>query len=248
MTFSLITVTYNAAQTIERTLQSIAVQKCTDYEHLVIDGASQDTTLDICRRYETERMAIVSEPDHGLYDAMNKGLRLAKGQYICFLNAGDKLHDAHTLEAIATALKSEPTPPGVLYGHTNIVDADGHYLRPRHLTPPQQLTWKSFRWGMLVCHQAFYVNRQIAQPYNLSYRFSADFDWCIRCMKEGERRGMQNQFVQQPLCDYLSEGMTTRNHKASLIERFRIMVQHYGLIPTVLRHIGFIIRNVGSKS
>ena len=239
MVFSLITVTYNAAQTIERTLQSVAMQSFTDYEHLIIDGASKDETVAICHRYQTERMTIVSEPDKGLYDAMNKGLRMAKGDYICFLNAGDKLHNADTLKHI-----SQEKPCGVIYGYTNIVDADGHFLYPRRLVPPEKLTWKSFRWGMLVCHQAFYVNRQIAQQYDLSYRFSADFDWCIRCMKEGERRGLPNVFVHEPLCDYLSEGMTTQNHKASLKERFNIMVKHYGLIPTVLQHFWFIIRAI----
>lgn len=239
---SLITVTYNAAATIERTLQSVAAQTFQDYEHLIIDGASQDGTVGLCRRYQTERMTIVSEPDKGLYDAMNKGLRLAKGEYVCFLNAGDKLHSADTLQHIAEAAKGQPA--GVLYGYTNIVDADGNFINPRHLVPPEQLTWKTFRWGMLVCHQAFYVNRQIAQQYDLHYRFSADFDWCIRCMKEGERRGLPNVFVREPLCDYLSEGMTTANHKASLKERFHIMVKHYGLIPTVLCHLWFFLRNL----
>lgn len=245
MTISLITVTYNAAATVERTLQSVAMQTSGDYEHLIIDGASSDETLTICRQYQTERMTILSEPDKGLYDAMNKGLRLAKGDYVCFLNAGDKLHCAETLEQIAEAAGKQEA--GVVYGYTNIVDGDGRFLYPRRLVPPRKLTWMSFRWGMLVCHQAFYVNRQIAQQYDLSYRFSADFDWCIRCMKEGERRGLPNVLVHEPLCDYLSEGMTTQNHKASLKERFHIMVKHYGWLPTVAMHGWFFIRNFQNK-
>ena len=234
---TLVTVTYNAASTIERTMESVAIQTCKDYEHLVIDGASKDNTVDIARRYNA---TVVSEPDKGLYDAMNKALRLAKGDYICYLNAGDKLHSKDTLAHIAAMAQKDKV--GVIYGDTDIVDDNGVKLHSRRLTPPEHLTWRSFKNGMLVCHQSFYINKEIAQTYDLTYRFSADFDWCIRSMKEGERRGMQNVYIHEPLSDYLNEGMTTANHKASLKERFRIMVKHYGLVSTVLHHLWFIIR------
>ena len=241
MKISIITVTYNAEATIERTLESVAMQTYPDIEHLVIDGASKDRTVEIARRYP--HAIVVSEPDKGLYDAMNKGLKRATGDYLCFLNAGDKLHSKDTL-AHLIELVSNDSPVGVLYGDTHIVDAQGNFLRSRRLTPPEHLTWRSFKAGMLVCHQAFYINRQIAQPYDLTYRFSADFDWCIRCMKEGEKRGMKNLYLREPLADYLSEGMTTANQKASLKERFRIMAKHYGLCTTIIQHIWFIFRAI----
>ena len=241
MKISIITVTYNAEATIERTLESVAMQTYPDIEHLVIDGASKDRTVEIARRYP--HAIVVSEPDKGLYDAMNKGLKRATGDYLCFLNAGDKLHSKDTL-AHLIELMSNGSPVGVLYGDTHIVDAQGNFLRSRRLTPPEHLTWRSFKAGMLVCHQAFYINRQIAQPYDLTYRFSADFDWCIRCMKEGEKRGMKNLYLREPLADYLSEGMTTANQKASLKERFRIMAKHYGLCTTIIQHIWFIFRAI----
>ena len=90
MRISIITVTYNAEATIERTLESVAQQTYPDVEHLIIDGASKDRTLEIANRYP--HAIVYSEPDHGLYDAMNKGLKRATGDYLCFLNAGDKLH------------------------------------------------------------------------------------------------------------------------------------------------------------
>lgn len=241
MKISIITVTYNAEATIERTLESVAMQTYPDIEHLVIDGASKDRTVEIARRYP--HAIVVSEPDKGLYDAMNKGLKRATGDYLCFLNAGDKLHSKDTL-AHLIELVSNGSPVGVLYGDTHIVDAQGNFLRSRRLTPPEHLTWRSFKAGMLVCHQAFYINRQIALPYDLTYRFSADFDWCIRCMKEGEKRGMKNLYLREPLADYLSEGMTTANQKASLKERFRIMAKHYGLCTTIIQHIWFIFRAI----
>ena len=241
MKFSIITVTYNAEATIERTMESVAQQTYRDFEHLIVDGASKDKTVEIARHYP--HATVVSEPDKGLYDAMNKGLKMATGDFLCFLNAGDTLHSKETLEHIAAAGGEF----AVLYGDTHIVDAQGNFLRDRRLTPPEHLTWRSFKDGMLVCHQAFYVNRTIAQSYDLSYRFSADFDWCIRCMKEGEQRGMHNLYIKEPLADYLSEGMTTANHKASLQERFNIMAKHYGLLPTIIQHIWFIFRALVKK-
>ena len=262
MKFSIITVTYNAEATLERTLQSVAQQTHPDIEHLIIDGASKDKTLEIAHRYP--HAIVMSEPDKGLYDAMNKGLQRATGDFLCFLNAGDQLHSKDTLAHLAqsaanaslasdsslpfdSSLVTDGSPIGVLYGDTHIVDAQGHFLRNRRLTPPEHLTWRSFKDGMLVCHQAFYVNRQIALSYDLSYRFSADFDWCIRCMKEGELRGMQNLYLHEPIADYLAEGMTTANHQASLKERFKIMAKHYGLMPTIGQHIWFIFRVLVKK-
>ncbi|MBO4431401.1 MAG: glycosyltransferase [Bacteroidaceae bacterium] len=244
MKISIITVTYHAEATLERTLQSVAQQTYPDIEHLIIDGASTDRTLEIARQYP--HAIVFSEPDKGLYDAMNKGLQRATGDYLCFLNAGDKLHSKETLAHIAASVYDDSSI-GVIYGDTHIVDAQGQFLRNRRLTPPEHLTWQSFKDGMLVCHQAFYINRQIALSYDTTYRFSADFDWCIRCMKEGEKRGMQNLYVHEPLADYLAEGMTTANHKASLKERFKIMAKHYGLLPTIGQHIWFIFRALVKK-
>lgn len=239
MKISIITVTYCAEATLERTLQSVAEQTYTDIEHLVIDGASKDGTLAIARRFP--HVKVVSEPDRGLYDAMNKGVGLATGEFLCFLNAGDRLHSADTIARVAAAAESNTA---VVYGDTAIVDGNGQFLYRRRLAPPERLTWRSFRQGMLVCHQAFYVNRAVVQPYDLHYRFSADFDWCIRCMKEGERRGMRNVEVKEFVADYLNEGMTTANHKASLLERFGIMVRHYGWVSTIAQHIWFVARAV----
>lgn len=108
---------------------------------------------------------------------------------------------------------------------------------------PETLTWKSFKQGMLVCHQAFFAKRSLVEPYNLKYRFSADFDWCIRIMKKAQR--LHNTHL--TIIDYLEEGMTTQNRKASLKERFRIMAQHYGLISTVAHHAWFVLRAVLKK-
>ena len=246
--FTIITVTYNAAKVLEETIQSILSQSYKNVEYIIVDGQSKDGTLQIIDKYRRWIHCLISEPDKGLYDAMNKGIQLATGDYLCFLNAGDKFHETNTLQHIVHSLKKNELPD-VIYGETDIVDHNGEFLHMRRLSAPEKLNWKSFKKGMLVCHQAFFAKRELAvqEPYSLRYRFSADFDWCIRCMQEGERRGMMNVYVREPLTDYLHEGMTTANHRASLQERFSIMAKHYGLVPTVLYHIGFVFRIIKNK-
>lgn len=237
--FSVITVTYNAGKVLEDTIQSVVFQTYRNVEYIIVDGNSKDNTLEIVDKYRNRISQVISEPDKGLYDAMNKGIQLATGDYLCFLNAGDEFHDNETLQKIVHTLKGKELPD-VIYGETAIVDEEGHFLHMRRLSAPQTLTWKSFKQGMLVCHQAFFARRELAVkfPYNLRYRFSADFDWCIRIMKK--TKCLHN--TRLTLIDYLNEGMTTRNHKASLKERFRIMAKHYGWLSTILHHGWFVIR------
>ena len=236
--FSVITVTYNAAAVIEDTIQSVIAQTYHHVEYIIVDGASKDHTLDIVRRYQDHIARIVSEPDRGLYDAMNKGMAMATGDYLCFLNAGDSFHEDDTLQQVVHSLAPHETLPDVIYGETDLVDSEGHFVRKRRLSAPETLTWKSFRQGMLVCHQAFFARRALAEPYDLAYRFSADFDWCIRVMKKA--RTLHNAHV--VIIDYLDEGLTTANRRASLKERFRIMVRHYGWVSTVAHHAWFVLR------
>lgn len=235
--FSIITVTYNAERVLEDTIQSIITQSYKNLEYIVVDGGSTDGTLALIEKYREHITTVISEPDHGLYDAMNKGIRLATGDYLCFLNAGDELHEEDTLLRMVHSINGTHLPD-VLYGETAIVDSEGHFLRMRRLSAPEVLTWKSFQQGMRVCHQAFFPRRTLVEPYDLHYRFSADFDWCIRILKKAHT--VHNTHL--TLIDYLNEGMTTRNHKASLKERFHIMVKHYGWFSTVVRHLGFVLR------
>lgn len=251
--FSIITCTYNAEATLQRTLDSVAAQSCYNVEHLIIDGASTDATSQIIADYqknaeETDgkhEIRVVSERDSGLYDAMNKGIGLATGDYILFLNAGDVFPSADTLELVANSVGDGETLPGVLYGDTDIVGNDGVFLRHRHLAPPKKgLSWRSFSNGMLVCHQAFYARTDLAKRnlYDLNYRLSADVDWCIRVMKEAEKENLPLRYVGMVVVNYLDEGMTTRNHRASLIERFHVMRHHYGLATTLWKHFLFLFR------
>ncbi|MDR0973570.1 MAG: glycosyltransferase [Prevotellaceae bacterium] len=239
MTFTFITVCYNAATTLEATIRSVVEQTYGQVEYIIVDGASTDGTREVIERYAMHIDTLICEPDKGIYDAMNKGLVRATGDYVCFLNAGDALHTPNTLQAMVESIP-EGTMPDVLYGETALVDEQRRFLRMRRLQTPEHLTWRSFQKGMTVCHQSFYVRRKLAPCYNLRYRYSADVDWCIRVMQQATV--LHNTHL--VLTDYLAEGTTTRHRLASLIERLRIMVHYYGLLPTLWRHIGFVFRLV----
>ena len=240
--FSVITVTYNAADVLEDTIQSVITQTYHHVEYIIIDGGSTDGTLGIVHRYRDRIALVVSEPDKGLYDAMNKGMARATGDYLIFLNAGDSFHEDDTLLQAVHSLAGQELPD-VIYGETELVDKEGHFVRMRRLRAPRQLSWRSFRQGMLVCHQAFWPKASLAPRYDLRYRFSADFDWCIRILKQAK----VTHNTRLTLIDYLDEGLTTRNHRASLLERFRIMTRHYGWPATLLLHAWFVLRAVIKK-
>lgn len=233
---SIITICYNAASTITRTLRSVSAQTYPNIQYLIIDGASKDNTLELVRELAPEA-EIYSERDKGIYDAMNKGLDRATGDYVWYVNAGDALASPTTVEDLVQATCTGDSLPDVLYGDTRLIDTEDHDLGLRRLRPPHQLDWRSFRSGMLVCHQAFVAKRSISPHYDLRYRFSADVDWCIRVLKEAKTTA----FYPEPIALYLNEGTTTANHRASLIERFHVMRHHYGLVTTVLQHLRFLV-------
>lgn len=241
-TFSIITITYNAEKLLENTMQSIFGQTYQHIEYLIIDGASTDGTTSIIEKYAHKLACWVSEPDKGLYDAMNKGLQKATGNYVWFINAGDTLYAPDTVEKIVSSL-SAPLLPDVIYGETALVNAQYQFVGMRRLKAPEQLTWKSFKMGMLVCHQSFIVKRTIAPLYNQTYKLSADYDWCIQCLK----RSKVIYNTHQILSNFLEEGISSKNRKASLKERFHIMCHYYGIIPVSLRHLWFAVRFYTAK-
>lgn len=247
-----VTITYNAAAVLQRTLDSVLAQDYPDILHLIIDGASTDATMQLVDAYIDRSNAaknghlvqVTSEPDKGIYDAMNKGLRSITGDYVCFLNAGDFLPASDTVSRIVEKVGDQS--PAVLYGDTDIVDGEGRFFHHRRLAPPEHLSWKSFRQGMLVCHQAFYARTDfaIATPYDLRYRYSADVDWCIRVMKAAAKENVPLLNLKMVVANYTEEGQTTLHHRDSLWERYHVMERHYGRIQTFFLHIWFALRSV----
>lgn len=169
---------------------------------------------------------------------MNKGLKVATGDYVWFINAGDTLSSTDIIQKLILSLNSKKQLPDIIYGETKIVNQSGHALGLRRLKAPDRLTWKSFRMGMLVCHQSFIPKREIAPLYNTIYTLSADYDWCIQCLLNAKT--IYNSHL--ILSDFLEEGMSSVHRRKSLKERFDIMCKYYGKSVTIMLHGWFVIR------
>jgi glycosyltransferase involved in cell wall biosynthesis len=245
-TISIITITYNAERYLERTIQSILAQKTTDFEYIVIDGASTDGTKAIINRYRKSINSWVSEPDKGLYDAMNKGLHKATGQYVWFMNAGDEIYDPDTLPNLLARIQASSQNADVYYSDALFVRDDGSPVGLRSVvTPhilPRNLTWRDMAMGMKVCHQAFVVKRAIAPDY-LIHNLSSDLDWEIRCLKAAHKI----EFLPFVLCRYLIGGLSVQQHRRSLTDRFQVLVSHFGFFKTVTNHINIVWRAIQFK-
>jgi len=240
---SIITISFNAEKEIENTIKSVVNQEYSNIEYIIIDGKSSDGTTAIIKKYESKISRWSSEPDGGLYDAMNKGIKKATGDYIIFMNAGDIFYESETLSKI---FDNKNELQDIYYGETIIVDENNNELGLRRLSAPAELNWKSFKRGMRVSHQAFIAKMDLVELYDLQYKFSADFDWCIKIMKKSSKIKNTNLII----CRYLDGGLTKHNLVPSLKERFKIMRKFYGLFSTLINHITlgtnliwFVIKN-----
>ncbi|MFD1256970.1 glycosyltransferase family 2 protein [Mucilaginibacter terrae] len=226
---SVITVVYNNVRDIERTILSVIGQSYSNIEYIVIDGASTDGTLDVINKYKDRINIIISGKDKGIYDAMNKGLAAATGDYVLFMNSGDEIYAPDTVAKIFSSY----TDADIYYGETEMINDAGHSLGQRRHKAPKQFTWKDFKYGMAISHQAIYIKRSLTQPYNSKYQLSADIDWILQAAKRAERIVNVHQYVAK----YLVGGMSKTKHRQSLLERFFIMREHYGLVPTLFNHL-----------
>lgn len=233
---SIITVVFNNVKYIERTILSVVCQTYPEIEYIIVDGGSNDGTTDIIKKYEANIARWISEPDEGLYHAMNKGLSFSTGDYIWFINSGDEIYEKGTVTTMFSGIGNEF--PDIIYGNTIITDTRGDKIGDRRLTPPEVLTWKSFKRGMLVSHQSIVVKKQLAPEYDTNYALASDIDWVIRVMKSSVIIRNSNMYLSR----FMEGGISRRNLKSGLKERFKILVKHYGFFPTAIRHIFFGFR------
>ncbi len=237
---SIITVVYNAREELQTTLENLASLKYQNKEIIVIDGNSTDGTKSVIEKFSIHINQWISEPDNGLYDAMNKGLRMATGEYVWFINAGDRVYDEYTLDNIFFGQEDEAD---VYYGDTLIVSATGEHLGLRKKRPPRKLSWYSLRKGMVVCHQSFLVKRAISPWYNTQYRYAADIEWMIEALKKAV--SIRNTHL--ILSIYQEGGISVQNRKESLKERYQIMRLQYGTLLTLWNHLKFIFLSFRPK-
>jgi glycosyltransferase involved in cell wall biosynthesis len=180
MKLTVVTVAYNAASTIEETVRSVAAQDWPDYEHLVVDGASKDDTVARVERLAHPRLTLVSEPDRGLYDAMNKGLRAARGDLVAFLNADDFYCRTDALSQVAR--RADETDAAAICGDIVIVDPDDPAKVLRKYPARGFRPWM-LRLGHMPPHPGFFARRRAIEEvgeFDLSYKTAADLDWMIR--------------------------------------------------------------------
>lgn len=233
---SIITIVYNNVRDIAYTIESVLNQTYPYVEYIIIDGASTDGTLDVVNQYRERISRVVSEKDNGIYDAMNKGLAMATGDYVLFLNSGDELFDKNTIQQVV----NKGRDADIIYGETKLVDEQRNILGDRRHKVPAEFDWKSFRYGMSICHQAIYVKRTLAEPYDTQYQLSADVDWVIRAAKKAK----SSKNVQTYVAKYLVGGATQKKHRQSLKERYQIFKKHYGVLNNLLNHAIIAVRLV----
>lgn len=244
MILSVISIAYNNINGLKKTLEVFSDHSFNDaLELVIVDGNSTDGTKDfltsqsICSNW-------VSEPDKGIYNAMNKGLKMAKGEYVWFLNSGDFAKDAATIDRLLMLLQSQPD---AIYAETMMVDEHWKPLGTRSEMStrqlPGRLTWKSFQMGMNVGHQSFVVKRSLAADYNESYRYVADIDWMISTLKNCKSVVKMDGI----LACFTLDGFSSKHRKASNKERFQVLKYHYGALPNFWNHIKIALRKYFSK-
>ena len=204
-------------------------------EYIVVDGGSTDGTVDLLWKYNDYIDYWVSEADNGLYHAMNKALTLGTGDYVWFMNAGDEVYDLGTLDDV---FREGAPLADVYYGETMMVDQESNEIGMRRLKAPDKLTWKSLKYGMLVSHQAIIVSAKLAFNYDTAFRFSADYDWMLRVLKNAKK--IKNTDL--ILAKFMDGGMTKQNIKEGLKERFKVMRKNYGVFRTLFNHLFMSVR------
>ena len=237
-TISVITVVYNAVDLLEGTIQSVLNQSYPHIEYVIVDGASTDGTLDLIKKYQDRVDTWISEPDKGLYDAMNKGLSLATGDYVWFVNAGDQITGPEIVEQMVAHWTPQTD---VLFGEVMIVDENRKPVGTRSEQTvqklPKELDWKSLKRGMVVSHQGFLPRREICGPYLLD-NWTADIDWVINCLKKAQITTHTHLVV----AEFLEGGGSTQKHRAFMLDRYKVLKKHYGFLPNILAHVAIVWR------
>lgn len=214
MKITIVTVAFNAASTITDTLQSIAGQTYPDVEHILVDGASTDGTLAIVERHGKHVARMISEPDQGIYDAMNKGLRLATGDVIGFLNADDVYADTGVLERVSAIMESEKLD--ALFGDAEFVSPD----RPdRTLRRYRSECFRPDRigWGWMPAHPTLFLRRQVYERFGLfrtDYRIAGDFELVARMFHGGT---LSYRHVPEVLVRMRTGGISTGGWRNTLL-------------------------------
>jgi len=226
---SIITVVFNGAVHIERAFESVLIQDYANIEYIVVDGGSSDGTVEIIKGHENIIDFWISEPDNGIYDAMNKGVVISKGDLIGFLNSDDYYEPGSIKEVITAYL--EAGCRGIYFGNSFVIQED---LGIRYLSVGKPSLWR----GLGFKHQAMFVHRYVHQQhglYNAAYRIAADYDFVMNAASKGVRLVHINKY----LVNYSNTGVSGINRTETLSEIRMISRGYYGRFS--LPYLGFML-------
>lgn len=241
MKISIVTVCLNAAHCIENAVQSVLSQTYEDIEYIIIDGNSHDKTLDVVNKYRDRISKIVSEKDNGIYDAMNKGIKIAKGDVLYFLNSDDKLYDEDVVSNIVKIFLQNPDA-GIVYGNVKQISL---YEGAKVIKHPITISKKEDFLKQSIFHQSIFTKKWVFEEvgvFHPAYKIYADYDWLLRAFS----RSIKMVFVNRNIAFYDLQGMSYKNFKQAKKEKFNIIYKNFSFIVYVqflLRHYLWISLN-----
>ena len=217
MKISIITATYNSASTVKNTIESVLRQSYTDIEYIIVDGKSKDNTIDIVKSYEARfdgRLRWISEPDKGIYDAMNKGINLATGDVVGILNSDDFFTSDSIIQSVADALKDESLDS--VFGDIHFVDDSDLTKSVRYYSSALFRTWK-LRFGYMPAHPSFYARRKVFEQnglYSLDYKIASDYDMMVRLFYKA---GITYKYLPLDMVTMRTGGVSTASLKNRIL-------------------------------
>lgn len=214
---TVISVSYNCVNDVEKTINSLENQTYKEFEYIVIDGNSSDGTTEKVKEYQHffDNMTVISEPDRGIYDAMNKGVAKANGKYIFFLNFGDCFYDSDVLKSIVKKMDSNAD---VYYGN---IEKDEDIVIQKGKATLFNCIYREY----MICHQSIFTKRELLKkyPFDLQYKLCADRDWLIKALQEKH----YIEYVNETICKYDTTGQSS-NPEKFMQESQKISIKYGG--------------------
>ncbi|WP_457747006.1 glycosyltransferase family 2 protein [Sulfurimonas sp.] len=244
---TVVTVVYNDREGLVNTATSIQNQIYKNYEHIIIDGNSTDGTVEYIQSLSGGNVKYISEKDKGIYDAMNKGVQIARGEYILFLNAGDTFYSENVLNNIANKVEELHNRPKIIYGSAYLYDTNNKFLTI--LKPLKFNKTNLDRFATrVVCHQSIFVARKSMIMYSDKYRLKSELNWYYDLVKTIDDKYIYK--VDEIICNYYLGGTGDKHFWENFFERIAVAKQHnnifvfIGLIPYFMISIIFRLRRI----
>jgi glycosyltransferase involved in cell wall biosynthesis len=219
---SVITINLNDKTGLQSTIDSVKTQNCSQAEHIIIDGGSTDGSVELIKNNSSLFSRWISEKDNGVYDAQNKGIKVASGEYLIFLNSGDTFYSSSVLNSFLVFSKERKA--GIIYGNSNVIKADAGF---EELVSPNEITL-NFWYRKTINHQAVFFRKDVFERYGFydtSYKFSADLDILLKVFKKEPETFLHFDHV---VCNYHEVGLSAKpeNYDALISEKEKILKKH----------------------